>query len=296
MLCNCYLKHVLKVPMRQLFKRMLCEEGTIQLSPEKYIGYRKRAGRIDKPGVLFCSGFLSNLNGTKAVFLDEYCQRNDISCVRFDYVGHQFSSGTMNDFSIREWKQNALEVLDRVTEGPQIVVGSSMGAWISFLVALERGERVHSVLSISNAADILIPRWELANIRTVAMLGFYWCRLKLQGLLGFEETGKDDVSDEGHSQQHRVPTGAPPLSAIFSARDDSIFSQETIDIRCPVRLLHARNDSVVPYTNSVRIGECLVSDDVQIEIVEDADHRFSSPENLEMLSQVLDELLTKRCS
>ena len=117
-----YVRRVTNLPSVVQQHRTMCEEGTIQLTPDKFIGYRKRSGRTDKPGVLFCSGFLSNLNGTKAVFLDDYCQRNNISCVWFDYIGHQYSSGCMDDFSITEWKEDALEVLDRITEGRQVLV------------------------------------------------------------------------------------------------------------------------------------------------------------------------------
>ena len=166
-----------------------------------------------------------------------------------------------------------------------------MGGWVALLVALERSERVHSILSISNAADILIPRWNLTSMRTVGALALYWCKTNVQRLMGGSGDSAADVSDEDHSQQHRTPKGAPTLSAIMAARDESIFDHGKIGITCPVRLLHARNDSVVPYTNSVEIRDRLISVDVRLEIVEDADHRFSTPDNLEMCARVLDELL-----
>lgn len=91
--------------------------GKLQLKDGHYIGYSKRTGNANKPGIFYCAGLLSNLNATKALYLDEYCERHDLSFMRFDYIGHPYSSGSLDDFSVGTWKQNTLDVLDQLTEG-----------------------------------------------------------------------------------------------------------------------------------------------------------------------------------
>lgn len=88
---------------------------------ENYIGYKQRLRDVNSPGVIFCSGFLSSLNATKACFLEDYCERNNLSYLRFDYFGHEFSSGSMDDFSITSWKKNTLDVLDNLTKGKSVL-------------------------------------------------------------------------------------------------------------------------------------------------------------------------------
>ena len=102
--------------------KMTCEEGRITLTNGAYIGYKKRKGDENKPGLIYCAGLLSNLNGTKARYLDEYCETKGITYVRFDYIGHTYSSGSMDDFSISTWKQNTLDVFDQLTSGELLIM------------------------------------------------------------------------------------------------------------------------------------------------------------------------------
>ena len=72
-----------------------------------------------------------------------------------------------------------------------------------------------------------------------------------------------------------------------------MFAYGDLPIKCPVRLLHGMNDETIPFKNSVNIAEKLVSGDVEVRLIKNADHRFSSDENLTMIGKVLDELLSK---
>ena len=94
-----------------------------------------------KGGVLFCPGFNSEMSGTKAQFLSDHLRRRDIAFTRFDYQGHGASDGAFEEGVIGEWRDDALAVLDQATDGPQVVVGSSMGGWIAMLLARARPER-----------------------------------------------------------------------------------------------------------------------------------------------------------
>ena len=129
------------------------------------------------PGVLFCGGYTSDMNGTKALALAEHCRARGRAFTRFDYRGHGASSGRFADGTIGDWSADALAILDRVTAGPAIVVGSSMGGWIMLLLALARPERIHALLGIAAAPDfsedLLLPQATPAQRRALAEEGFW---------------------------------------------------------------------------------------------------------------------------
>jgi len=105
------------------------------------------------PGVLFLSGFHSTMQGNKALALEQFCQARGVQYTRFDYTGHGESPGNIDTGTIAQWKNDAINILDNVCIGPQILVGSSMGAWIATRVALERTDRINALLGIAAAPD-----------------------------------------------------------------------------------------------------------------------------------------------
>ena len=111
------------------------------------------SGSAIAPGIIFCGGFKSDMTGSKALYLEALCRRQGRAFVRFDYLGHGQSSGEFLEGTIGRWKEDALAVLQELTVGPQIVVGSSMGGWIALLLALERPERICGLLGIAAAPD-----------------------------------------------------------------------------------------------------------------------------------------------
>src|SRR5438094_3796349 len=115
------------------------------------IAYRRLPGAA--PGIVFLGGFRSDMTGTKALFLEEYCRRKGRAYVRFDYFGHGASSGDFALGTIGRWRDDAVAVIDSLTEGPQILVGSSMGGWIMLLAALARPQRVAALVGIAAAPD-----------------------------------------------------------------------------------------------------------------------------------------------
>ena len=115
------------------------------------IAYHKTGGK--SPGVVFLSGFMSDMTGSKALYVEEQCKAHGHAFLRFDYFGHGQSSGAFTDGAIGRWADDAVHVLDELTEGPQILVGSSMGGWIMLLAALARPQRVAGLLGIAPAPD-----------------------------------------------------------------------------------------------------------------------------------------------
>src|SRR5271154_3639058 len=123
------------------------------------IAYHRLAGA--GPGLVFLGGFRSDMTGSKALFLEDYFRQRGRSYVRFDYFAHGQSSGDFADGTISRWRDDAIAVIDSLTEGPQILVGSSMGGWIMVLAALARRERVAALIGIAAAPDFttdLLPQ------------------------------------------------------------------------------------------------------------------------------------------
>ncbi len=114
------------------------------------IAYHRTRGK--SPGVIFLTGYMSDMTGTKAICLEDFCRARGLAYLRFDYFGHGASSGAFTDGTIGRWADDATFALDTLTDGPQILVGSSLGGWIMLLAALRRPERIAAILGIASAA------------------------------------------------------------------------------------------------------------------------------------------------
>ena len=122
------------------------------LTPEgRRLAYNRIPGR--GPGVVFLGGLRSDMTGTKALYLQDWAESEGRAFLRFDYSGHGQSSGTFEEGAIGDWFEDATHVIDRMTEGPQILVGSSMGGWIALLLARSMPERVAGLVTIAAAPD-----------------------------------------------------------------------------------------------------------------------------------------------
>lgn len=233
------------------------------------IAYRRLAGKA--PGIVFLGGFLSDMSGTKALFLEEYCRRRGQAYVRFDYFGHGESGGEFAEGTIGRWREDAIAVIDSLTGGPQILVGSSMGGWIMLLAALARPERIAALVGIAPAPDFteeLLPkrltpeqRHELDESGAVALPSEY----DADGYLYTRVLIED-------GRKHLLLGGPIPLDA-------------------PVRLLHGLADASVPWELSLRLAEQLQSHDVTVTLVKGGDHRLSSEAALARLAQTMDGLI-----
>jgi pimeloyl-ACP methyl ester carboxylesterase len=233
------------------------------------IAYHRLAGR--QPGIVFLGGFRSDMTGTKAVFLEDYCRRRGCAYVRFDYFGHGASSGDVTRGSIGRWTADALAVLDRLTEGPQILVGSSMGGWIMLLAARARPQRIHALVGIAAAPDFTED--------------LFWARLDPQQQQEFRDRGVITLPSEYD------PAGYTYRMSLFEEARQHLVLRTEIALDCPVRLLHGLSDASVPWQTSLRLAERLRSRDVAVILVKGGDHRLSSGPDLARLARTLDELL-----
>lgn len=233
------------------------------------IAYHGSAGKT--PGVLFCGGFMSDMTGTKATALEAHCRQRGQAFIRFDYLGHGQSSG---DFAARgcigRWADDATAVLDELTAGPQIVVGSSMGGWVMLKLALARPARVAGLVGIAAAPDFTRWMWdELGAERQAALMA--------DGLV-------------------RVPSGYDPAGYVITrrliedGRANHLLDNGPLPVRCPVRLLHGMADPDVPWQHSLRIAQTLDTADVRICFVKSGDHRLSEPSDIDLLCATVDEI------
>jgi pimeloyl-ACP methyl ester carboxylesterase len=245
----------------------LPEPRFLEVAPARRLAYHRIEGR--SPTVLFCGGYTSDMTGTKALALERRCRAQDRAYVRFDYRGHGRSDGRFEDGTIGDWAEDALAIVDRVTAGPLIVVGSSMGGWIMLLVALARPERVRALLGIAAAPDftedLLLPEATEAQRRELERQGF-WLQVSAYG------------------------EPYPVTRQLIEEARAHLVLRAPISIRCPVHLLHGQRDPDVSWQTALRLAERLESDNVTIELIKAGDHRLSSEADLVRITAALERL------
>lgn len=210
------------------------------------------------------------MTGTKVMALEAACASAGRAFTRFDYFGHGASSGAFTDGTIGRWSEDAIAVLDELTEGPQVLVGSSMGGWIMLLVALARPGRVCGLVGIAAAPDFTEDlMWDRMDDSIRAALA------------------RDGVYHEP-SQYDEEPT-AITLRLIEEGRDHLVL-RSPIPLHCPVRLIHGLEDPDVPWDTSMRLSRVLESPDVTLTLVKDAVHRLSEPRDIARLIATVEEV------
>lgn len=224
------------------------------------IAYHHSAG--DSPGVIFCAGFMSDMEGTKALALEQAMRTLGRSYTRFDYFAHGQSTGHFEDGTISRWTDDALAILDECTAGPQVVVGSSMGGWIGLRMAMLRPDRVKGFVGIAAAPD-------------------FTKRMKAD----LTEEAKQDIERDGF---WREPTEYSDEPYIISKKllddGDRNFVMETeIPFDGPVHLLQGMKDDSVPWQTALDIQNNISSNDVTVNLIKDGDHRLSEPSEINNL-------------
>lgn len=223
------------------------------------IAYRHREGA--SPTILFLPGYASDMEGAKALALDAFAARQGLGMVRFDYSGTGSSGGEFHHGTLASWLDEALAMLDRVANGPVILVGSSMGGWIALHLALRRPERIRSLVGIAAAPDF--TDWGFPQVLRAT--------LKEQGQLG---------GGDMPTMTHRF----------WESGQQLLLLGGEIDVRCPVRLLHGDADTEVPTDVALRTMARLRSGDVQLTLIKDGGHRLSEPHQLDALLRTVTAL------
>ena len=219
------------------------------------------------PTVVWLGGFKSDMIGTKAAALADAAGARGWSFLRFDYAAHGESSGRWEDATIGRWRADALAVIDELTSGPLVLVGSSMGGWMACLAALERPERVHALVLVAPAADftekLMRPRIPPEGLRELELNGVWLEPSEYDEPLPITRR----LLDEG--REHLIMDGPIP-------------------IRCPVRILQGQRDDPVPWEHALKLADLLESEDVVFTLVKSGDHRMSGPRDLARLVETVE--------
>ncbi len=231
------------------------------------IAYHRTTGQ--GPGVVFLGGFKSDMTGTKAACLQDWAEQTGRAFLRFDYSGHGQSSGAFLEGAIGDWAQDAMAAIDALTTGPQVLVGSSMGGWISLLVAKAMPDRVCGLVGIAAAPDFTEDSmWAGFTEAQKAELA--------QGQVALPS----DYSDEPYIITRRL---------IEDGRAHLVL-RDPLALPFPVRLLQGTADTDVPPAVALRLMEHADSPDLRLVLVKGADHRFSTPECLTLITDSIAEV------
>jgi pimeloyl-ACP methyl ester carboxylesterase len=232
------------------------------------LAYIRTAGTTpDYSTVLFCTGFRSDMTGTKALWFEQQCRLRGQGFVRFDYSGHGRSEGRFEDQTIGAWTGDALAVLDTLTQGPVVIAGSSMGGWIALNVALARPQRIMGLLGIAAAPDF--TRWMRAGMME-------------EQRSALQQDGRISVPSE-YSVDPCIIT-----AALLDDGEAHCLLDRTIPLDIPMRLVQGMRDADVPWRIAHRIQNALAHPEkAEIILIEDGDHRLSRPQDLRQLDEQL---------
>jgi len=234
------------------------------------LAYRYRPGR--GPTIVFLPGYRSDMEGGKATALDAWAVREGRAMLRLDYSGCGASEGRFVDHDLDHWREDVLDAIAAfASQGPLLLVGSSMGGWLALLVALALPERVKALVGIAAAPDF--TDWGF-SADVVALL---------------ERDGRiEEPSD--YSDTPDVTT-----HAFWRSGQGNLLLGNEIAFDGPVRLLQGQLDETVPTSIALRLSRALRSADVQITLIKDGDHRLSRPEDIDLLIATVAHLLEARC-
>lgn len=230
------------------------------------LAYKRVEG--DGPTVIWIGGFRSDMDGTKALVLDQAARERGWAYVRYDHFAHGRSSGDWRQATVGRWREDAVALIDSL-EGPVILVGSSMGGWTALLAALARPERVRGLVLVNPAQD-------------------FTERLMWPGL---PDHLRQAILRDGEAMISEPGLGEYVLTArMFEEARGWLLLDGPIEIAAPIHILQGREDDAVPWRHQTALLERLRGGDVRLDLIEGGDHRLSSPDQLDRLIAAVEGL------
>ena len=234
------------------------------------LAYHRTGGK--GPWVVFCGGLKSDMEGTKAIHLEDWARREGRAFLRFDYSGHGESDGAFEDGCIGDWHEDTVAAVDALTEGPVVVVGSSMGGWQALLLALARPERVAGMVTIAAAPDFTEDG--------------YWAE--------FSDAQKAELESRGHVE---LPSDyMEPYVITRRMIEDGrtrLVLRAPLPLPFPVRFLQGTADTAVSVATAVRLIGHAEGDDMRLTLVKGADHRFSDETCLDLIEAAVMDVIER---
>lgn len=220
------------------------------------------------PTVVFLPGYASDMEGQKAVAIDQFCASRGFGCLRLDYSGTGSSTGDFADGTLIRWLDEVLAAIDLgAPEGKIVLAGSSMGGWLALHAALRRKDRVAGLLGIAAAPDF--TDWGYTPDDKAALL-------------------------EGGKLERANPYGPDPSvthRGFLQSGEAMRLLWLPIDITVPIRLVCGEKDSDVPIGVSLKLLEQLRSADVQLKLIKNGGHRLSEPHEIHAILVELQSLV-----
>lgn len=253
---------------------MSADPSTLVTSDGRHIAYHRLdpRGEGDEPGVVFLGGLMSDMTGTKATALEAWARERGRAFLRFDYTGHGQSSGRFEEGCIGDWARDARDAIEGLTEGPQVLVGSSMGGWVALLLARAMPERIAALVGIAAAPDFT------EDSMWAAMSAVQRRTLLEEGVVRLPS----DYDEAGYPIARRL---------IEDGRDNLVL-RAPLRLPFPLRLLQGTADRDVPQEVALRLLAHAECEDARLTLVKGADHRMSGETELDLLFQTLESLGT----
>lgn len=237
------------------------EMGASDDGNARRIAFRHTKG--SGPTLVFLPGYMSDMSGSKATALFEAAVAKGRGCLLLDYSGCGASSGDFADGTLSRWRDEVLAVIEAQIGGKVLLVGSSMGGWLMLMVGLALGEKLAGIIGIAPAPDF--TRWGFADEQRARMAA-----------------GETVYEDNPYG-----PEPTPTHPGLFADGEANLMltkeMERAIPIGCPVRLLHGQRDADVPWETSLKLARALDTDDVQVTLVKDGDHRLSRDQDIALL-------------
>jgi pimeloyl-ACP methyl ester carboxylesterase len=234
------------------------------LADGRRIAFRHMPGT--GPTLVFLPGYMSDMTGSKATAIFDWAEAQGRACLLLDYSGCGASDGDFSDGTLSRWRNEVLGLIEAMVDGPVVLTGSSMGGWLMLLVALAIPDRVHALIGIAAAPDFTDWGYDTAQQAQLAR-------------------GETVLEDNTYG-----PEPTPIHAAFWRDGQAQLLLGGPIALTCPVRLLHGQRDPDVPWELALTLAEQLHSDDVQVTLIKDGDHRLSRDADVALLLRTLAEL------
>lgn len=235
------------------------------------IAYNQLTGK--NVGIVFLSGFNSDMQGKKALYLEKWAKENNHSFLRFDYSGHGQSSGTIDSTCFSDWYQDAEYLINKLTQDKQILIGSSMGAWIMLMLAKQIPQKISAIIGLAPAPDF--PKLLIWD----KMSGSEKRKLvkNRKTSIKYEDGSKNDFSYK-----------------LIKDSFKNLTLSKSITFNGPVYLYHGMADDAVPYDLSIKIIKNFTgTKDVKLLLERDAGHRLSDIHQLKTITNIIEEIKIK---
>ncbi len=228
------------------------------------------------PGLVWLGGFKSDMQGTKAVALDDWARDHGRAMVRFDYSGHGESGGDFADGTIGRWLEESVAVFERLCDGPQVLIGSSMGGWMALLLAREIRKRTSKA--------------SLAGLVLIAPAPDFTEELMWKN---FPAGVKKEIETKGvwlRPSEYGDGSPYPITRNLIEEGRNHLLLGSAIDLGCPVRILQGAQDPDVPWQHAFALTHRLPADDVVLTMIQDGDHRLSRPQDIARILAAVAEI------